>query len=455
LSLTVEKTGTTSLNVHDDRETICEIRDLRMQNVRFRKGGRSLIGRDVPLPLYWEQYANHEDPERNCGSHGKARVMEESPDRVVIQCTGMTLSGSVLSEYVVTLARSDDRSSYVYDVEATLKVQDEAGWSVTYNPNHGELEFCNLWPEGVFSADPRIPLRYDACYIVRPDSVLAVSHHHLESSDKHNILLEPGDRMAWLLDEENLCVEVLSGGTAAAGVCAYMWDAHIGYRLCIEGKDRILSPGFRYMASFRLLSPGHAEGDQIARIAQRLPVEETEDQPVIVEGIQTFGETIGNTRIPWVDAWPWETAVISGDARNVWLTRDRETTMRADNSLRIDARGGAHACWKATALGPAFRQPPFITGQRYRLVASVRTRLSSGNASVAIRLHRTGEPGLFDPETYELFRSEQRLSGSTDWTRVEVVTPFVAPAPDRVHLLLEVDGAGSCWFTNVQFTREK
>jgi hypothetical protein len=30
------------------------------------------------------------------------------------------------------------------------------------------------------------------------------------------------------------------------------------------------------------------------------------------------------------------------------------------------------------------------------------------------------------------------------------VTPALSPAPDRVHILLEVNGAGQCWFDNVQ-----
>src|SRR5512140_2876830 len=108
MPFSTEKTGTASLRISDGQELVCEIRDLRLQNVRLRPGGRRLIGEEVPLPLYWEQYANHEHPERNSGSHGSLRVASEDPDRIVIECTSATRSRSVLSHYLVALSRRAD-----------------------------------------------------------------------------------------------------------------------------------------------------------------------------------------------------------------------------------------------------------------------------------------------------------------------------------------------------------
>jgi hypothetical protein len=454
MSFSAEKEGNASLNISDGRERVCEIRDLRLQNVRCRKGGRLLIGEEVPLPLYWEQYANHEHPERNSGSHGAVQIMEEGADRIVMECAGATRSGSVLSDYVVTIGRGTEPESYVFDLRAEFRVADDATWVVTHNPHHGELEFCNFWPDGAFVTDIRKSLRYEGCYVVRSNTIHAVPHHHLESPDKHNIRMQPGDRMVWLLEDENPCIELLSGGDVTAGVCAYMWDAHLAYRVC-NGKEpsRTLLAGARYTASFRMTSLGREEGMRIAAAATQLTME-AEDTPVIVEGVHTFSETFSNTNLRPDVAWPWETEVVSGNTHGVQFLLDREMGWDDSASLRLDSLHEACAQWKATALGPAFRQPPFEKGARYRLVAYVRCRLVTGNASIAIRLHREGEEGLFNPETYEIFRSPLNVSGQSEWTRLDVITPPVNPVPDRVHLLLELNGAGSCWFDNVHFTRE-
>ena len=75
------------------------------------------------------------------------------------------------------------------------------------------------------------------------------------------------------------------------------------------------------------------------------------------------------------------------------------------------------ACWKATALGAAFRQAAFAPGERYRLVAYVRTDLREGAADIAVRIHQTGRPGLYDAASYLVVRSARSVSGRAAWTR--------------------------------------
>jgi hypothetical protein len=455
MALSAEKIGNASVRIRDGEALVCEIRELRLQNVRFRPGGRLLIGQEVSMPLFWEQYANHEHPERNSGSHGAVRIIEDGSDRVTIECAGATRSRSVLSKYVVSFCRQEELDRYIVDIQAELQVADGALWKVTYNPHHGELEFCNFWPDGVFAADAAKPLRYNACYVVRPGSVDVIPHHHLESPDKHDIPLRPGDRMMWLLEDENPCLEFLAGGDVTAGLCAYMWDAHLAYRVCTDEADRTLRSGVRYMASFRISSLDREEGEKIAAAAVPAARPAVEQTPVVVEGEHTFSETFGNTKLPLDRAWPWETEVVSGKARWVQFALDHEVGMDDRASLRIDSFRHASAQWKVTTLGPAYRQPPFGDGERYRLVAYVRSLLSSGNISAAIRLHREGFRGLFDPASYETYRSSSELTGQSDWVRIEVLTPPITPAPDRVHLLLELNGTGTCWFDNVHFVREE
>ena len=454
MALTGDQTDNASLVIRDGSEVIAQIRDLRLQNVRFRPGGRLLIGEEVPLPLFWEQYANNEDPERNAGSNGTLQIQEASEDCLKIACKGMTRSGSAESAFHVVFAHIDEKRLYEIAIMATLHIPEGRGWLVTPNPSHGEIEFCNLWPEGAFSADRRKPLRYNACYLDRRDRVMKIPHHHLESADKHNIAMQGGDRMIWLLEEENLCLTLRSSDSVTAGICAYMWDAHLAYKVCGDGRDRVLSAGSTYTASYRLSAIDRHEGERIAERAKEISTPEPSLTPIIVDGVHTFAETFATARQDPADVWPWETEVLTGDPATVRFMVDRTCGWDDRASIRIDSPASAKAAWKATALGPAFRQTDFKEGGQYRLSAYLRTALTSGSATIAIRLHRRGAHGLYDPAQYDLYRCTTRMTGNTAWTHLEVTTPPVIPAADRVHILLEMDGAGTCWFDNVHLTRD-
>jgi hypothetical protein len=450
VALSIEQTGPASAILRDGPEVFCEIRDLGLCNARFRPGGRKLIGEEVPLPLYWMQYANHEDPERNAGSNGVLRILASGPDRLEIECGGTTGSGSVQSRYLLTVYSEGDPPRYVYDVTSDLAVAEGQTWSVTPNPGHGEIEFCNFWADGIFSPDPDRPLRYNGSFLLCGDHVRKIPHHHVESSDKHNIVLRQGDRMAWFLEDENPCVTVLSEPEVTAGICAYMWDAHFAYKVCQAGRTVALPGGTTYSAAFRISSIGREEARRLADPAEQVFSPEASAVPAVVDGLHTFAVMCSDSP----DAWPWETALPEGDPSAVKFTLDRTTGYGDDRSLRIEASSPVLAQWMATTFGPAYRKAPFPDGARYRLEARVRTALTGGAANLAVRLHRQGEPGLFDPGSYEVHRSTGEVSGTTDWSRFVLMTPPVSPPPDRLHILLELRGSGTCWFDNVQLTVE-
>jgi hypothetical protein len=105
-------------------------------------------------------------------------------------------------------------------------------------------------------------------------------------------------------------------------------------------------------------------------------------------------------------------------------------------------------------LGPAFGEAPFERGRRYRLTGFVKLRDLTGTARIGIRLHRTGTSDVFDLASYETYYSVDTVTGTTDWKEIEVTTPVIDPPPDRMHLLLEMNGAGTCWFDDVIFERD-
>jgi hypothetical protein len=188
----------------------------------------------------------------------------------------------------------------------------------------------------------------------------------------------------------------------------------------------------------------HESGEILARALDR-PAPELETTPVYVKGINRFSETLQNVEGDIRYIWPWET---EGTADST-LTLDQSCGFDDSTSVRIDSQSAARSCWKATTLGPAFGDPPFADGSRFRLTAFVKTALVNGGSMIAVRLHRENNGTLFDIHNYEAFTSTHAHQGSSQWSKLEIITPPISPAPDRLHILLIQDGKGTTWFDNV------
>ena len=449
MALASERHGLTGLTIRDDQEIVAEFNGPDLMHLRFRPGGPLLFTSKVPIPLHWRQYANYQDPERNAFQHARlAQVRQDGPGRVQVGCVGTNASHSIESRTAVEVLRLGPPVRYELSVRTELRVTEGARWHVTPNPHHGELEFCTLYPAGAFEPEAAGTKFYQACYLVQPEACWEIPHHHLESADKHNIRVRRGDRFLWLLEDDNPCFELLSAGDAVAGVCAYMWDGHFAYPVCEHGEPIDLPGGARFEAHYRLSSIDREEGLRIVARARARPAPGLKEIPLYVSGMNSFGKTGAEAVQTPEQSWPWEFEQ-EGAGGIVRGYLDHSMGVDDHHSLRISAHSSARARWIATTIGPAYGQEPFRDHARFALEAMVRSRALSGSASIAIRLHRSGAPALFDPSSYEVYRCAGRLSGDTDWTRLELMTPPIAPAPDRLHILLEQEGQGESWFDNV------
>ena len=444
-----EKTGGADGKVYIGGQCIAEIAAMYLCNLRLSPGGARIIGRDVPLPLFWRQYAHHEDPQRNGGSLARVDQVAGETGRLLLRCQGTNAGGEIISTF--TAGFSEDRASggYAVDIHAVFDVAPGKTWSVTHNPSHGELEFCNLWPEGTFT--PHGKKSYTQCFVQRGGTVTLIPHTHIESSDKRNIPMQRGDRFGWLLEEENPVIELLSDARVSAGLCAYMWDAHFGYRICDAPGGMILGEGSRHEARVRIARIGRAEGEALLARGVRADTTEAALTPVYMDGINTFRETLLSLPGREQTAWPWAFEATGGDPARAAGTIDRTRGYDDTSSLRINSEGPGGGRWIATTLGPAFGGDPFADGKRYRLSAVASSSSLNGVARAGLRLHRVGTPGLGDTRTYDLYWTGRGCSGNAPWTALEVITPPISPPPDRVHLLLDQEGEGTSWFDNVLF----
>lgn len=426
----------------------CEIINLRLCHVRFAANGAILIGGDVGIPLYWMQYANHQHPDRNAAARGMVKMERLEDNRLQVRATGSNLAGEIESTVLLTVEFDPATKTYTYRFDAALKILPGKAWLVTPDPDHGEVEFLNLYPLDAFTGDTGRGKRYQACYVRNGDVVTRIPHHHLETSDKHSITMHDGDDFFWLLEKENPAVKILSEAPVSAGLCAYMWDAHFGYRVCQGGEPVLLKGPREFRASWLLYGLRNVEGERLHRLAKERPPVDLASMPIYVEGINRFSPLPEETIRTRHDLWPWSS---QREDSNVVLSVDHSEGYDDRSSLSIASGGEGAGQWIATTLGPAFGGKEFHANRLHRLTAYVRTADLRGSARIAIRLHRKGSPDLFDVSTYERYDSTLLLKGTKAWTELEVLTPLISPPPDRVHLILEQRGAGRSWFDNVLY----
>jgi hypothetical protein len=232
-----------------------------------------------------------------------------------------------------------------------------------------------------------------------------------------------------------------------------MWDAHFGYRICDDLQNKLLTGGTTFSVTFLLYAIDRQAATAVATNAREIVTPEINHIPIYVPGVNTFAHTLLDFLSQQTDLWPW-TFESEGAERLAEFAMDRERGFDDSCSLRIQNTGAVNSRWLATTLGPAFGQPPFRDGARLRLTAYVRTENVQDRTDIALRLHRPGHGDLFKVSEYEIYPSRQMLRGTCEWQRLHVTTPPLAPAPDRVHLLLRQSGAGTSWFDNVLFEPE-
>ena len=228
-----------------------------------------------------------------------------------------------------------------------------------------------------------------------------------------------------------------------------MWDMHCAYRVCSGDSPVILPRGFRAEARYTVRSLGRTAGELWMRAALPVVTKGLERVPVYVRGVHTFKETFASVDLNRTDLWPWVFETLDAGSGGIEGEIDRKTGYDDSASLVIRGKEGSRGRWIATTLGPAFGDTPFVAGRRYRLSAHVRS--TAGVAHVALAVHRTDAPGLFDPQSYDEFAASAPPPGQGGWALCIVVTPVIDPAPDRVHLRLAHEGEGTSWFDNVLF----
>ncbi|MBN2089231.1 hypothetical protein JW964_06445 [candidate division KSB1 bacterium] len=449
----IKKTAPASAIIFDSGEKIAEIKDLYLLNVLLTPSANIVIGDQVPMPLFWWQYANHQHPERNTGANGILSITKQEANEIRFHCQSQNQSGSVLSEYQLILHYSSEIESYVYTISAKLRIPAGKKWLVTPNSAHGELEFCNLWPQDVFTNDITKRKLYQACYVQKKAKIEKIPHHHLETSDKQNIELEKGDKFLWASEKINPVVEINSDPKVSVGVCAYMWDAHFGYRITDCSNDAWLEGEKRFSASFKLYALDEKAVSRTIQEASSPSTTEIINTPIYISGLNTFNDTLFDFPEQFSNLWPWSFQTSHHNKNRISGKLDTKNGYSDHSSLCIENFETADSVWLATTIGPAYGEARFPAGIRLKLSAMVKVEKVIGYADIALRFFQPGHGNIFNISDYIVIPSDH-LHGTHDWANIEVLTPPLFPAPERVHLLLRFTGTGTAWFDDVVLRRE-
>jgi len=211
-----------------------------------------------------------------------------------------------------------------------------------------------------------------------------------------------------------------------------MWDTHFGYRICDQSNDVTLVGRQEFQAKFKLYSVDKKAALAMIEDAQKPPVSEILDIPIYHDGLNTFSKSLLDFPERFDKIWQW---VFETDGKAIG-SLDRQQGCSDHCSLRIENYQSTKSAWLATSIGPAYGEAPIPDVARLKLSAMVKTEDVDGRANIAIRFFTQGMGNIFDISDYQVIESERYLFETQDWTKIEIITSPLSPAPERVHLLL-------------------
>jgi hypothetical protein len=449
-----EKTMENHIVIFDNRNLITEIRNISLLNTKFIPNGQIIIGEDYPLPLYWQQYSNHEDPERNAGILLSMNI-DCKPEKITINIKSRNGSGSITSQYDLSIIYDSILESYVYSVDACLIINSE--WLVTYNPTHGEVEFLNFYPDKTFVKQKELKNKYDYFIYESVDNKLvSLPHVHFDLEVYRNINLRDDGIFYYLLEDENPVVQLIgaTAGVTDIGVCSYMWDTHFGIRICSnEEKNTKLNKNV-YNASYKLFSIPRENAVKLLVNSNPADILEIKNFPILHEGVNTFDKSA----LDYKDKqryWSFQTETIipdgstKGEAVASYFI-DRNMGFSDNNSLAIKTNDYCVARWIYTSFGPEFRGDDLPIGKRIRItcMGKIPEPKNQECMRIGIRIRKTLPE---ENESKFIIYFSQDVMQINDWEKLICITPKLDFDFDRIHLLLEFSGIGECRFDDLEY----
>ena len=418
-------------------------RPISLHNLRLLPGGPLFIRKGEscgPLCLSWRKHLIFQmkidalevdtgDPER-FRLYLKAHDIALRPDQPKQPAYEPE---NVSEETWLELSYDRDLPSYVFDVRTRMTVN-PARRDAMQNRDFRGLEFGDLLPDGANDRfSPRGSKRYpwliyrarDGCLYKWPQT------HHL---NQMQIEYAPDGLLAFVAEPEyNPVVEFVGGSglDVRSEVCWAMYDVH--FKHVRHRQSRLLAANKPLEVHYRVYSVPEAMAKQWLDHAKLAPVIEGPQfrlPAFVVDRVNRF-EPSDEYRVP-SDFWFWQRT--DDNCRWVW-----DQGFQSRGSLTIERpTSDGQSSWHFDLIDSGHFAGYKLRG-RYRIRARVRTRNVTGSVKLAWQIiSPTREPEY-----------SQTLSGTRDWTLVEIETADVLQCR-RAAVRFIQEGAGTSWIDDLE-----
>jgi hypothetical protein len=418
-------------------------RPISLHDLRLIPGGPVFIRRGEgcgPLCLSWRKHlifqmaiddleVDSSDPERlklYLKTHDVALRRDQPPEPPY-------RPGNVVEETWLELTYDRDLPSYVFDVRTRLTLQPQGRTTMLARDLRG-LEFGDILPHG---ANDRFPpagnKRFPWLVYRASDGQLykLPQTHHLQQD---HIDYAPDGFLAFAAESGYnpvLRFVAPSGSLARSEVCWAMYDVH--FKLIRDRQLERIEAGEPLEVRFRVHSVPESTARRWLDEARLDPaLEEPRFRvPAFFPGRVNRFEPSDEYRVP-SDYWFWR----KGDGNCEW-TWEAGFQSEGSLSIRRDAREGQSA-WQFDLIGPRHFRGFRLRG-RYRVRARVRTEGATGGARLVWQVTSPNGP----------VQSSRTLTGTHDWTPLEIETADVGPARQAAIRLIH-QGPGQSWFDDLR-----
>jgi hypothetical protein len=414
------------------------LKPVELRQLRLRPGDRPLI---EGVQLYWSL-----GPVATTELVG-VQVSGQDSACLGLEVVTRTPEGVATSRRRLELRYDAAADSYVYGFAAHLEIHSP---EVFDGPDGAaaagavRFEYCDPWYSDVPGPTVAFPGRWTKRYgrllaEAADGTVWQMPLNHMATGIPTPEGFAPDGRLVLADDPGHNPALVFLGPTAGRsriGVCNWGYDVHC---LAQYRREELYAP---ICERFEVRRCPDADAARLLAAAGPVPpvqyrgfaeLPRYERRGSFAAGLRLDQPADGST-----DPWPW---LPSGDGAE-WC-RDEGRSDRC--SLKIARTEPGATEWTMNREGDGAWTEAWTPGTGFRVSVHIRTRRVEGRgACLALRW------AVYNaPERYPYVCSE-RLTGTRDWTRVEVRLQGPPPGISAIAIVLRQDGTGTSWYDDLE-----
>jgi len=349
------------------------------------------------------------------------------------------------SRRILTLTYDTEKETYIYDFQGDITFHSPE----SFNGSNTSVEFTDPWFVGCPGPALKFPGMWEKCYQkfvyeAVDGSVKAIPINHFTTSHKSGIRLKKDGMFLTAYEPDGNPAIQLIGDTAeksSIGICWWGYDFHLSRSIT---SDELFEP---IPIHFRIFQCPDKTVQNLLKKSVVPPLGSNEwggkEEYPVYERISSFekGLRLDGTYKGMLDPFPWK---YSGNGAE-W----DKTFGRTDNfSLKISKKDSGLTRWSTfQGDGEGYFAEPWTPCKGYRVSCYVKTDSVTGRGStVAVQYHIPNSAQKYPIVT------AKKVTGTKDWTKIEVEVGPPAPSPPEVGclmIILQQDGSGTTWFDDL------